>query len=265
MEQKAKDVFDIREIGKADAFLFVSKYHYLGSKDFLSMFQYGLFIKGTEILVGVSTFSTPAGVNTLNGWFGLKSNNTIEIQELTRLCVIPELNGSNATSFLLSNSMKMIRKLGVKAVITLADATRHVGSIYQNCHFKYYGLTEQKTDMYSTEGTNIWRNVRDKHGVWLPRNRKHRYAYVFDYSLHVNYQERPYPNREQIMEKPECCQGKLVVHDRRHDEWFTCPRCTSSIVRLTKEEADEIEKGHSGDLDFVEELIARKSSEGLLF
>ena len=92
--KKAKDAFDIREISKADAFLFVSKYHYLGSKDFLSMFQYGLFIKGQEIMVGVATFATPAGVNALNGWFGLKSNNTIEIQELTRLCVIPELNGA---------------------------------------------------------------------------------------------------------------------------------------------------------------------------
>ena len=63
---------------------------------------------------------------------------------------MPELNGSNASSFLLSNSMRMLKAFGVRAVITLADSSRHVGSVYQNCNFKYYGLTDPKQDMYFT-------------------------------------------------------------------------------------------------------------------
>ena len=257
-EIKAKDAFEIRPIAKGEAYGFVAKYHYLGTAKFMSMYQYGMFLKGTDMLLGVATFAPPQGPSSLKGWFGITDNSATYVQELTRLCLLPELNGSNATSFLLSNSMKRLKALGVKAVVTLADSARHVGSIYQNCNFKYYGLTDEKTDMYSLEGTNVRGKSSNFHGVWLPRTRKHRYAYVLDPALKVLYKEEPRPSKGDLAGKPPCCGGSLVVHDDRYDEWFTCPKCTSKFIQLTEEEAQDVLKNHNGDREYVEALISRK-------
>lgn len=255
---KAKDAFDLREVDKNRAYGFVAKYHYLGTAKFMSMYQYGIFLKGTDMLLGVATFSPPQGPFSLKGWFGITDNSVTYIQELTRLCLLPELNGSNATSFLLSNSMKRLKALGVKAVVTLADSARHVGSIYQNCNFRYYGLTDPKQDMYSTLGTNVRGRSSLLHGVWLPRTRKHRYAYVMDPTLKVLYKEEPRPSKADLAGKPSCCGGSLVVHDDRYDEWFTCPKCTSKFIQLTEEEAQDVLKNHNGDSEYVEALISKK-------
>lgn len=95
---RAKDIFKIREISKDIAYDFVRQYHYLGAAKFFSQYSFGLFC-GWE-LVGVATFACPQGSEALKGWFGL-SNDNKSVMELTRLCMLPNLNGSNATSFLL--------------------------------------------------------------------------------------------------------------------------------------------------------------------
>ena len=47
--------------------------------------------------------------------------------------------------------------------------------------FKYYGLTDKKTDFYTADGrVNPRGATKDIRGIWLPRTRKHRYAYVLD-------------------------------------------------------------------------------------
>lgn len=263
-EIKAKDAFDIRPVAKGEAYGFVSEYHYLGKARFLSSYQYGLFPKGGDRLLGVAAYGPPGGISSLKGWFGV-GNSEEGIVELTRLCLDPRLNGSNASSFLLSNSMRMLKAFGVRAVITLADSSRHVGSVYQNCNFKYYGLTDPKQDMYSPLGKNVRGRSSLLHGVWLPRTRKHRYAYILDPSLKVLYPELPRPGKEDVLGDPECCRGLLVVHDGRFDEWFTCPKCTSRMVQLSKAEADDIMANHKGDRDYVEGIIGRKSAESWLW
>lgn len=263
-EIKAKEAFDILPIDKPMAYSFVAEHHYLGKAKFMSMYQYGLFIKGTRHLVGVSTFAPPQGIYALKGWFGIESNSTTEIQELTRLCMLPSLNGSNATSYLLSNSIRMLKPFGVRAVITLADSTRHVGSIYQNCNFKYYGMTAPAEDMYSTEGKNLRGKSSMFHGVYLPRNRKHRYAFILDPTLKVLYGEEPRPMKGDTTHIPECCGGSLIVHDDRYDEWFTCPKCTSAFVQLTQAEAEGILGSHKGDLQYVEGLIREKREKDIM-
>ena len=98
----------------------------------------------------MATFSNPQGNVALKGWFGLP-NTDQSVLELSRLCVLPQLNGTNATSFLLSTSIRLLKKEGVRAVITLADDSRHSGSIYQVCNFTYYGLTDKKSDFFSSD------------------------------------------------------------------------------------------------------------------
>lgn len=194
-ELKANDIFVIMEISKDLAYEFVRDYHYLGDAVFLSKYQFGLWCEG--MLVGVATYANPQGRSTLQGWFGL-DNDDQSVVELTRLCMLPKLNGTNATSYLLGNSMRMLKQYGVRAVITLADSGRHNGAIYQVCNFHYYGLSDQKND-YFIGGKKITRGkVKNRGGVWLPRTRKHRYAYYLDDSLKCLYAEQPYPKKYEV-------------------------------------------------------------------
>jgi len=229
-EIKAKQVFTIREIDKRMAYDFVKRYHYLGDAKFFSKYSFGLYID--SVLCGVSSFSNPQGTNSLKGWFGL-SNDDQSVLELTRLCMIPQLNGSNGTSYLLSNSMKLLKPKGVRAVITLADDSRHVGSIYQVCNFKYYGLSDSKTDFYDDTGKlNPRGSTRHKRGVWIPRTRKHRYAFLLDKRMEVLIDEVTERPKDSGDYESVCCGGSERVFDKRFETWYTCPRCTGEIKKI---------------------------------
>lgn len=236
-EIKAKEIFKIQEISKKTAYNFVKKYHYLGDAKFFSMYNYGLFLNNT--LVGTATYSLPQGIQASKGWCGF-DNNDLRIQELHRLCLIPELNNTNAASFLLGNSLKKLKKKGVKIVISLADSSKHVGSIYQVCNFKYYGLTAKKSDFYSENGTKNQRGqTKNKKGVWIQRTRKHRYAYLLDKNIKVNYKEEPYPKKGST-ELIKCCNNG-VVHDDRFDMYYTCPICNPPLRKIINNEIQEKE------------------------
>lgn len=236
---KAKEIFSIREVDKCSCYDFVRRYHYLKDAKFFCVHGYGMFYKdehGTEEMVGCATFSNPQGNVALKGWFGL-SNDCDYVLELSRLCLLPCLNGTNATSFLLGNSMKMLKLHGIKAVITLADSSRHVGSIYQVCNFRYYGLTDLKSDFYSFDGQKNPRGqTNSRRGVWVQRPRKHRYCYLLDKSMNVLYNEQPSPKADE-RHVPDCCHGKGKVFDSRFQEWFSCPVCCG-YIKLLKEGED---------------------------
>ena len=204
-EAKAKDVFNIMQIDKTLAYAFVRTYHYLGKTDFFAKYAFGLWCCGE--LVGVATYSNPQGNVAMYGWFGL-SNDDQSVMELSRLAMLPILNGSNATSFLLSNSIRELKRMGVRAVITLADASRHVGSIYQVCNFKYYGLADDKQDFYRYPDCkkNPRGKVKDVQGVWIPRTKKHRYAYLMDKRLKCLYEEQKAPAKSCTISRI-CCGG----------------------------------------------------------
>lgn len=223
-EVKAKEIFEVIEVTKSEAYEFVKTYHYLGDAKFFSKYSYGLILKTNNKLVGVTTFSNPQGNVALKGWFGLP-NTDQTVLELSRLCIIPELNGSNATSFLLGTSIKSLKKEGIKAVITLADDSRHSGSIYQVCNFKYYGLTDKKSDFFRWDGkVNPRGSTKEVQGVWIPRTRKHRYAYIIDESLSCNYNEEPKPQKGDTNHY-DCCSGEKKVYDNRFNVWYVCPKC----------------------------------------
>ena len=256
--KKAKDVFFIQEITKEEAYSFIRFYHYLGDAKFFAEYSFGLFDKNTHILVGCATFSPPQGTVSLKGWFGLE-NDTTDVLELSRLCVLPELNGTNASSYILGNSIKMLKKYKIRAVITLADSSRHIGSIYQVCNFKYYGLTDKKTDFYLYEdGANPRARCETKvnHGVWINRTRKHRYAYILDKTLKCLYSEEPQPTEKYTI-GISCCDGKKIVHDKRYDEWYTCPKCCRMFIKIDNSDALKI---YNGDTKLLEDILLKNKS-----
>ena len=212
-EVKAKDIFTISNLNKPLAYDFVRQYHYLGDAEFFAKYAFGLWLDGE--LVGVAAFSNPQGTTALKGWFGLE-NDDQSVLELTRLCMLPALNQTNATSYLLSHSMQMLHRFyGVRAVITLADASRHIGSIYQVCNFKYYGLANDKSDFYRwPDGKKNPRGeVSALEGVWIPRTKKHRYAYIMDKRLKCLYKEQDAPKTKGKIPR-FCCGGgtKYSMH-----------------------------------------------------
>lgn len=254
---KASEIFYIAQIPKQSAYNFVRKYHYLGDATFFSMYQFGLFYKPTTELVGVATFSVPQGGCALAGWFNLP-NDTTNIFELSRLCLLPELNNTNASSYLLGGSIKQFNKMNedvrktlhkehkqmsaddyvCRAVITLADASRHVGSIYQVCNFDYYGVTDEKSDFWREDGEKNPRHgssPQESHGVWLPRSQKHRYAYILDKSLKCLYTKEIKPSTDSLIFKKSCCHGTNIVYDKRFGEYWTCPLCTGKIELVDKD------------------------------
>lgn len=236
-EAKAKDLFRIEEITKIEAYEFVRRYHYLGDAKFFCAQAFGLFYKPEGRLVGCATYQQPQGIVALKSWFGLP-NSCLDIYELGRLCMLPELNGTNATSFLLGGSIKLLKKQKViRAVVTLATSDRHVGSIYQVCNFTYYGLSDKKTDFYCADGRKNPRGqTRDLHGVWIERPQKHRYAYILDPTLRVNYKAAERPKKDNRVEN-RCCGGTGVVYDARFGESYTCPICTGQLNKIEEEDA----------------------------
>lgn len=128
--------------------------------------------------------------------------------------------------------MRMIRHNGIRAVITLATSDRHVGSIYQVCNFKYYGLTEPKFDFWSFETQGKPRGkVSDVQGVWVSKPQKHRYAYIIDKKLKCLYQEQKRPSFDMSVDY-SCCNGTQIVHDNRYNVDYTCPICTGHLYRI---------------------------------
>lgn len=227
---KAKDTFSVQKLDFDTAYGFIKLYHYLGDVKPFGCQQWGLYHNNE--LVGVSMFGAPQGTLTLKGWFGAEQKG---VYELVRLAMLPELNGTNATSFLLSASIRGLKKIGGRAVITLADAHRHVGSIYQVCNFKYYGMSNKKSDfyVYPSGEKRVRGTTRDKHGVWVPRTRKHRYAFLMDKSLHIKYEEQEFPKKGDTITVSCCSNG--IVYDSRYNEYFTCPVCNKPMRRIEKE------------------------------
>lgn len=226
---KAKDIFTIKRIDKKEAYEFIRQYHYLGDAKFFCKFAYGLFIK--DELVGCATYSNPQGIVALKSWFNLDNSNQ-SVMELHRLCMLPELNGSNATSYLLGGSIKQLKKESIQAVITLADDSRHSGSIYQICNFKYYGLTDKKTDFYTADGKiNPRGTTKDVEGLWVSRSQKHRYCYIIDKNLKCLLKECPKPTKDSV-QIYECCNKTNKMFDKRFNKWYTCPKCTGKLIEI---------------------------------
>ena len=240
-EIKGREVFDVREVDKKSAREIVKKYHYLGEKDFMYTVAYGLYVKGFDEMIGCAIFGVVGGAIALKGWFGVDNTHSNEYFELTRLVMNPIVNGCNATSYLLGNAIKQIKKdyPSIKAIVSLADNGLHNGAIYQSCNFRYYGLTDRKSDFFviGCEGkVKRCGSTKDKQGVWLPRSQKHRYLYVIDKDIDVKYKEEKYPKGNAMNVKPICCDGTKVVYDKRYDKYYTCPKCSSIFRELTDEE-----------------------------
>ena len=180
---------------------FLKRHHYLSQQGhgFLGLENYGLFTKD-HILCGVVVFSGISVIETLIGAFEgfTRESSQQGFYELSRLSMDDDLKERNLTSWFLARAIKQLRHDNqVRAIISYADSRYHHGYIYQATNFKYYGLTDAKTDYFIIKDgveKQVQRGtVKNTGGFWKPRPRKHRYLLVFDKSLCVKWKESVYP------------------------------------------------------------------------
>lgn len=183
----------ITPVDKKTTSLFLSRYHYLGTKGFRSSQIYGMY--DNVMLLGVCVFHGVSAPETVVGAFGLQRTEQDGIWELGRLAMHPTLNGSNYTSWFVSRALKQLQKDdNVRAVVSYADTSAgHLGSIYRATNAFYCGVTTLKFD-YVDPVTN---KVKERFSPsekgtaktytkrWRPQ--KHRYVWVFDPTLELKW------------------------------------------------------------------------------
>jgi len=188
-----KSDFSIRKTSKNEIKELLYTFHYLKdeSKDFKSGYNYGLYKEND--CVGACIFTKIPVPEIAVGAFGLKREEQDGLYELSRLCIHPEIQSGeyNITSWFVSRCIKLFKKeTNVRVILSYADSSRHSGTIYKACNFKYYGLTKPKKDFYYADGTKHSRgSVKGVAGEWRERTRKHRFLMVFDKKLNVLWEE----------------------------------------------------------------------------
>jgi hypothetical protein len=195
-----KEDFFIDTVKKCEVKELLNTFHYLKdeSKDFkVSPYSYGLYRNSvTDVLhiggpLAVCIFTGLPVPEIAVGAFGLQRHEQEGLYELSRLCVHPDVQREeyNITSWFVSRCIKRFRKdTEVKAIISYADSSRHNGTVYRACNFKYYSTTESKKDFWiqQPDGSYVKHSrgsVKGLQGEWRERTRKHRYLMIFDKEL----------------------------------------------------------------------------------
>jgi hypothetical protein len=147
------------------------------------MYAFGLYDENQ--LIGVVTYGIPASPALCMGICGKEWAD--KVLELNRLCL--QDNSKNQSSFLVSNSIKLLPKPTI--VVSYADTGQgHVGYVYQATNFLYTGLSanrvdwtvkglEHKHSKTLSDGMTL-ESIKEKYGddfYYTERSRKHRYIF----------------------------------------------------------------------------------------
>lgn len=132
------------------------------------MYAFGLYNENE--LIGVVTYGIPASPQLCMGVCGEEWAD--KVLELNRLCL--QDNSKNQSSFLVSNSIKLLPKPTI--VVSYADTAQgHIGYVYQATNFLFTGTTKERTDMGGRDGKHS-RHSKDP-SIRVFRSAKHRYIY----------------------------------------------------------------------------------------
>lgn len=191
----AKQDYTISLISKAQCADILLKHHYLKdiSKGFKSGINFGLF-KSNQ-LVGTAIFTGFPVPELVVGMFGLPRTEQTGFYELSRLCLIPDVQQEehNLATWFLSKCIKTLRKQEpVRAILSYADADLHNGTVYRASNFLYYGLSDAKKDFWIQRADGSYQKhsrgaVKGVIGEWRDRSRKHRFVIIYDKSLRMKW------------------------------------------------------------------------------
>lgn len=172
LDMQSEEKQYVRRIVAMDAIPFLLNVHYARRIPCITD-AFGLFVDGR--LIGVVTYGIPASPTVCKGLAG--KENFMNVKELNRLVILPEFNGKNYASYLVSHSLRMLEN-GTFVVSYADTAWSHVGYVYQACNFLYTGLSAQRTDARSLDGRHNKHVKCLENNLRQTRSRKHRYIYL---------------------------------------------------------------------------------------
>lgn len=203
----------VKQIDKQTAREMIINNHYshkMGSNH--GLYNFGIFRDNK--LMGVASYGYM--MNPKCKVFESDNPNGMMI-ELNRMWIDDEL-GHNAESFLISTSIKLLKKINpdIVAVQSFADGRLGCGTIYKASNFKYYGyhyslfyeviesgeILHKVTIENQTNSNYVRYNEALLNGEYRPfRVKTYRYIYPLDKSFRfLKTKEQPYPQYEKGIE-----------------------------------------------------------------
>lgn len=176
----------------ADAQALVREHHYAKGGSNTAVYVHGLFDKKHGRLHGVAWWLPPTRVACES----VNKADWKKVLSLTRFVLVPGVP-KNACSFLLSRSVKLIRKdARFVSLVTYADESQgHFGAMYRAANWTYVGRTGPYTRWLSSEGKQVAAKAtlnRTKAQMEALGHRKVGSFYKHKFVLHV----RPVKRRE---------------------------------------------------------------------
>ncbi len=142
----------VKECSLKDAQDLVKTYHYARGGSNTAVYTHGLYRLSDDILVGVVWWLPPTRVACES----VNKENWKKVLSLTRMVMTPG-TPKNACSFLLSRSIKIIRKDGrFVSLVTYADeAQGHTGNVYKSANWDYVGRTGPYPRWVNKDGVQV--------------------------------------------------------------------------------------------------------------
>ena len=133
-----KEHYWVRDCTLAEAQGLVKAHHYSGGGSNTRTYSHGLYERNTGRLVGVAWWIPPTR-SAAEAWAKRRWKGVLA---LSRLVIVPGVP-TNACSFLLSKSVRLIDRQRWHTLVTYADEWRgHTGRIYKAAGWVYSGRTQ---------------------------------------------------------------------------------------------------------------------------
>ena len=139
MTHLRKQDYEVRPADKREAADLVRSLHYSGGVSKVGADVHGLFLAGTDTLLGAAWWLPP----TKNAAVSVAGDDWRACVSLSRLVVAAEVP-CNGASFLLAGSRRLLKKDGRwRVLVTYADTGEgHTGAIYRADNWNYLGETK---------------------------------------------------------------------------------------------------------------------------
>jgi len=150
---RAKD-YVVRDAPAREAREFVVEHHYSKGCSNTRVYSHGLYRAGETDLLGVAIWLPPTKVAAQS----VNRDAWQKVLSLTRLAVKPDVP-SNAASFLMARSIKLIRQDGrfVSLVTYADDFMGHTGAIYRATNWTYVGQMKGSPRWEDANGRQVAR------------------------------------------------------------------------------------------------------------
>lgn len=144
--------YEVRSVPVRTARDFVAAHHYSGGMSNTGTHIHGLFLKGSDDLLGVACWLPPTRVAAET----VDRENWRRVLSLSRLAVRPDVP-KNGASFLMASSRRIIeREQKWVALVTYADTfMNHTGAIYRADNWDYVGMTKPQPRWEDSSGRQV--------------------------------------------------------------------------------------------------------------